>query len=622
MSSNDMAAYLFHQGTNFRTYDYLGAHVNKDEVVFRVWAPNADAIFLAFDGNDWTGDGWEFARLTDQGIWELKVPLVLFPEGSFYKYKIVKGEVFHLKADPYAFFSQTLSETASVFIKEPDFSWTDDEYLSLRKKIYTNKKLYPMNIYECHLGSWQRNEDGSYLNWIELAHKLSEYLVQMSFTHVELLPITEHPFDGSWGYQVGSFYSPTARFGTPDQFMEFVNILHGANIGVIMDWVPAHFPKDEHGLYEFDGTLTYEYQGVDRMENPVWGTRYFDVGRNEVQCFLISNLFFWAEKYHIDGFRMDAVSSMLYLDFDRKPGEWFPNPDGSKLNNQSVAFFKRMNSCFKSAHPDILLIAEESEAAKGLTSPASQGGLGFDYKWNMGWMNDTLSYFETDPLFRKHKHSKLTFPLMYSFDESYILPFSHDETVHGKKSLIDKQPGEYEQKFASLRAMMAYMIAFPGKKLSFMGNEYAQFREWDFDNSLEWFMLDYPKHKMHQRFIADLNRFYLSSPPLWEDDFGWDGFSWSLVNEADINLIAFERIGRRGKSILCIFNLSPVDRFNLRVPVKKHGNYSPIFTTEKELYGGTDYPIIPAKTNKDDPEAYITINIKGHSASFYTKDKF
>ncbi len=615
-SQFDLAPYLFHQGTNFKAYEYLGSHLEGDQVVFRVWAPKADSVFLAWDKNEWSGRECDFYRITSDGVWEFKLSFEDFPEGSLYKFKIVNGSSVHLKADPYAFSSETLKQTASVFLPSLEYSWTDEAYMSRRKNIYgKDNGSYPMNVYECHLGSWDRDEKGNYLSWEELGKRLSVYLPQMGYTHIELLPVTEHPFDGSWGYQVCGYYSPTSRFGPPKGFMSFVDQMHSVGIGVIMDWVPAHFPKDEHGLYEFDGALLYEYQGMDRMENRGWGTRYFDVGRNEVQCFLISNLFFWIEKYHVDGFRMDAVSSMLYLDFDKMPGEWFPNPDGSNINMQAVSFFQRMNSAVKKEYPEVLLIAEESAAGYGITRKTDAGGLGFDYKWNMGWMNDTLSYFQTDPIYRKYKHDKLTFPMMYAFSEHYILPFSHDETVHGKKSLIGKQCGSYEDKFSSLRAMMCYMMAFPGKKLSFMGNEFAQFIEWNYEEPLEWFMLDYPKHRYYQRFIAELNHFYLNTPPLWQDDFGWNGFHWSLVDEKDRNLLAFERFGADGRAVLAVYNFSPVNRENCFVPVSKAGCYRKIFSSD--YYDAPD-----AQSYEQNGAIGIQIHIPGNSAAFYTCDCF
>ena len=613
--TNDAAVYLFHQGTNFSSYEFLGAHCLEDRVFIRVWAPNAHGVSLAWNKNSWTGDGYCFEKISDNGVWELSLPSLDFPDGTLYKIAITRNGVRHLKADPYAFRSQTLSETASVFWKDTSYTWNDSEYLSYRACTYgDHKHSYPMNVYECHLGSWQKEDNGGYLSWNELAERLSVYVKQMGFTHIELMPVAEHPYDGSWGYQVCSYYSPTARFGHPLGFKRFVDRMHQNGIGVIMDWVPAHFPKDEHGLFEFDGLPLYEYQGYDRMEHKGWGTRYFDVGRNEVQCFLISNLFYWAKEFHVDGFRMDAVSSMLYLDFDKGPGEWNPNPDGGRINPQAVSFFKRMNSAFKESFPDVLLIAEEANAEIQITGDAISG-LGFDYKWNMGWMNDTLSYFETDPIHRKHCHQKLTFPMMYAFNESFILPFSHDEVVHGKKTLLDKQPGTYEQKFLSLRTMLAYMMACPGKKLSFMGNEYAPFSEWNEQISLEWFMLDYPAHKNYRKYVSALNTFYLNTPPLWENDRDWNGFRWSLVDRMDDNLIAFERIGK-AQSVLCVFNLSPVDRPQLEVPVAHEGPYRPVFYTN----GPSDSKELVPVLYQDGTRA-VTLTSYGLSATFYLCEK-
>ena len=444
----------------------------------------------------------------------------------------------------------------------------------------------------------------------------------MGYTHVELLPVMEHPFDGSWGYQICSYYAPTSRFGTPEDFKYFVDTLHASGIGVILDWVPAHFPKDEHGLYEFDGQPLYEYQGRDRMEHEGWGTRCFDVGRNEVQSFLISNALFWLREYHIDGLRMDAVAAMLYLDFDKRPGEWFPNPDGSNQNREAVAFFKKLNGCVEGEFPDALLIAEESSDWEELTKPTHEGGLGFSFKWNMGWANDLFDYVETDPFFRKYKHDRLTFPLMYAFKENYILPVSHDEVVHGKKSLLDKMYGSYEQKFAGFRAFLAYMMTQPGKKLTFMGTEYAPFREWDYANELEWFMLKYEKHRLTQRFTAELNQFYLSRRELWEDDASWSGYRWLSGNEAETNTISYARFDREGNPLIAAVNFSPVQRDGYEIPLTREmpRTYREAFTTDSAFYGGggienpgvlTAEPYIPQGAR--DTCYRLRITLPGHS---------
>lgn len=577
--TGELPAYLFHQGTNYFAYKYLGLHFVGQSAVFKVWAPNADSVALCGDFNGWNLSSHPLQRETEMGVWCIRLPAKELPIGSTYKYAITKNGNTVLKADPYAFESQTLEKTASVITKFPKHDWEDAKWLSHRKKnikvTESSKFACPINIYEMHLASW-RTRDGmttkdnerAYLNYREIAEQLIPYVKQMGYTHVELLPITEYPYDGSWGYQVCSYFSPTSRFGSPSDFMYFVDELHKNGIGVILDWVPAHFPKDEHGLYKFDGTRLYEYQGNDRVENEGWGTRYFDVGRNEVQSFLISSALFWIEKYHIDGLRIDAVASMLYLDFDKRPGEWIPNVHGDNKNLEAIAFFKKLNSEILSRHPDVLMIAEESTAWSKITSPPSDGGLGFNFKWNMGWANDMYDYVATDPIFRKYKHSKLNFSMMYSFSENFILPVSHDEVVHGKLSLIDKMHGSYEDKFKGMRLFMAHMMAHPGKKLMFMGCEYGQFREWDYENQLEWFMLDYEKHRLLKDYTMHLNHFYLSNSPLWYDDFSWDGFRWLLADESNMNLLAYERIGANGKKMICVFNFSGsyVSNYRLTVP--------------------------------------------------------
>jgi 1,4-alpha-glucan branching enzyme len=563
----NIPAYLFHQGTNYYAYKYLGLHFFGKTAIFRVWAPNADKVTLCGDFNSWNKDSYPLSKETDMGVWVIKLPAKDVPIGSTYKYAITNNGKTVLKADPYAIKSQTLDKTATVVSRFPRYEWGDGKWFTYRKKTIkiTEKDKFscPINIYEMHLASWRtrdgkttRDNESAYLNYREIADLLIPYVKRMGYTHVELLPITEYPYDGSWGYQVCSYFSPTARFGAPEDFMYFVDTLHKNGIGVILDWVPAHFPKDEHGLYKFDGTRLYEYQGDDRVENEGWGTRYFDVGRNEVQSFLISSALFWLEKYHIDGLRIDAVASMLYLDFDRRPGEWVPNAYGDNKNLEAIAFFRKLNTEVLSRHPDVLMIAEESTSWSKITAPTWEGGLGFNFKWNMGWANDMYDYVQTDPLYRKYKHSKLNFSMMYAFSENFILPISHDEVVHGKLSFIDKQFGSYENKFKGARLFMAHMMAHPGKKMTFMGCEYGQFREWDYENQLEWFMLDYEKHRQLQEYTAALNAFYLEHPALWQDDFTWDGFRWVLADEANMNLLAYERIGKKGSKILCIFNFS------------------------------------------------------------------
>ncbi|MBQ8545792.1 MAG: 1,4-alpha-glucan branching protein GlgB [Clostridia bacterium] len=604
MKNTDLAAYYFHQGTNYYSYEYLGCHeVKKEdtfEYTFRVWAPNADSVMLVSDFTSWD-NGLQMRKNIESGIWELVFVSSESLIGKCYKYKIWNRGNCYYKADPYAFHSETLMNTASIVCNIDDFKWNDAKWFEYVKSIFHKnsgtifENYYysaPLNIYEINLGSWKTRDGKSnvggknYLNYRDIADELAPYLKRMGYTHVELMPIMEHPYDGSWGYQVGGYYAPTSRFGEPKDFMYFVNKLHEAGIGVILDWVPAHFPKDAHGLYEFDGQPLYEYQGYDRMEHKVWGTRFFDLGREEIQSFLVSNALFWFRKYHIDGLRVDAVASMLYLDFDRDPGEWIPNDEGENKNKEAIAFLKKLNSAIFKEFGYALMIAEESTDWPMITKPVSQGGLGFNYKWNMGWANDMYEYVESDPIYRKYMHDKLTFPMMYAFNENYIYPISHDEVVHGKKSLINKMYGSYDEKFSLMRAFMTYMIAMPGKKMTFMGTEFAQFREWDYENQLEWFMLDYPRHKEMQRFIADLNNFYLANKQLWEIDNSWDGYEWIETNESNWNIISFKRKAIDKSELIIVVNFSPVTRDNYTVKVKEPGKYEEIFTTDEFCYGG------------------------------------
>ncbi|MBQ8426564.1 MAG: 1,4-alpha-glucan branching protein GlgB, partial [Clostridia bacterium] len=476
MPSNDqnLPLYLFHQGTNYNAYEYMGAHFacvdGVDGVVFRTWAPNAKSVSVVGDFNNWNINENLMHKISD-GVFETFVAGL--KNYDCYKYAITNHKTV-LKADPYAFHSETPPATASKIYDLDGYVWQDGSYLSNKQPPYSQ----PMNIYEVNLASWKRKDNGDYYTYRELARELVRYVVNAGYTHVEFMPVSEYPFDGSWGYQVTGHYAITSRFGTPKDFMYLVDKFHQNGIGVIIDWVPAHFPKDEHGLYEYDGTPCYENQGWDRKENKTWGTRLFDLGRNEVQSFLISNANFLFKKYHIDGLRVDAVASMLYLDYDKKDGEWIPNEYGGNYNIQAIEFFKKLNTVIFERYPNALMIAEESTAFSMVTKPVSEGGLGFNYKWNMGWMHDSLSYVECDPYFRCGCHDKLTFSMCYAFSENFVLPISHDEVVHGKKSLLDKMHGDVFDKFSTLRTYMAYMFAHPGKKLSFMGNEYGQFKEW------------------------------------------------------------------------------------------------------------------------------------------------
>ncbi len=584
-SVNDLAPYLFHQGTNFSAYDYLGAHKIKDGYVFRVWAPNADCIMLTGDFNGWA-ENIPMSRINDGGIWEATVGGDTVKLGDKYKYKIYGCGQVHYKADPYATRSELPPDTASVIDDASTYKWKDKGWLEYRRKNAADYYKRPMNIYEMHLGSWKRHEDGTPLSYTELAGELASYVKQMGYTHIEIMPVTEYPYEGSWGYQVCSYFAPTSRYGSPAEFKGFVDTMHEAGIGVILDWVPAHFPKDRHGLYEFDGKPLYEYQGWDRIEHEGWGTRRFDVGREEVQSFLISSASYWLREYHIDGLRVDAVASMIYLDYDKRPGEWIPNPDGSNRCMEAIAFFRKLNSHIKGEFPDVLMIAEESTAWGNVTT-FENGGLGFDMKWNMGWMNDTLAYAELDPIYRKYHHDKITFSLTYAFGEKYVLPISHDEVVHGKKSFLDKMSGDYWRKFASARAFLGYMMAHPGKKLFFMGSEIGQFREWDYEGEIEWFLLDYEAHARFQRYVSELNHLYLASPEFWQRDDNWGGFSWVDADNSTQSIINMRRFADDGSELQILINFTPVVYEDYKMGVPYKGTYKEIFNSDDKRFGGS-----------------------------------
>ena len=582
---SDIAPYLFHQGTNYYAQEYLGAHRTGGQMIFRVWAPGASSVFVIGDFNGWQEDT-PMTRVTEGGVWEASVPESSVPAGCKYKFRVVSAAGTHDKADPYAQATECPPATASVIANPDGYSWRDGSWMQYRRRAMKNFYSQPINIYELQIASWKRHEDGSYYSYSEIAPDIASYVKQMGYTHIELMPVMEYPFDGSWGYQVCSYFAPSARFGTPADFMGFIDTMHEAGVGVILDWVPAHFPKDEHGLYEFDGSRLYEYQGDDRVEHDGWGTRRFDVGRNEVESFLVSSAMFWLEHYHVDGLRVDAVASMIYLDYDKRPGEWIPNVYGDNRCLEAIAFFRKLNSCIKEKHPDVLMIAEESTAWANVTT-FDGGGLGFDMKWNMGWMNDTLSYAQTDPVYRKYHHDKLTFSLTYAFSEKFVLPISHDEVVHGKKSFLDKMSGDYWQKFASARAFLAYMMTHPGKKLLFMGCEFGQFREWDYASGIEWFMLDYESHAKLQRYTAELNHFYLENPPLWECDDSWGGFQWIDADNRDQSIVSYRRIDRAGKELIVLINFTPVVREKFLLGVPYSGVYEEIFNSDAVDFGGS-----------------------------------
>lgn len=584
IKEENLPVYLFHQGTYYRAYDFMGAHFDEVDgqkgVIFRTWAPKAENVSVVGDFNDWNTFSLPMKRISEGGIYEAFAPGA--KEYSNYKYAVTSCGKTVLKADPYAFHSETPPATASKIYSLDGYTWGDDEFISSRSKPYDK----PVNIYEVNLASWKKHENGDYYTYRELADELVDYVIETGYTHIELMPVSEYPFDGSWGYQITGYYAVSSRFGTPKDFMFFIDRCHQKGISVIIDWVPAHFPKDKHGLFEFDGYPCYENQGWDRKEHKVWGTRIFDLGRNEVQCFLISNAMYFFEKFHIDGLRVDAVASMLYLDYDKKPGEWIPNENGGNYNLQAIAFLRKLNSVVFKEFPFALMIAEESTAFPLITKPVDVGGLGFNFKWNMGWMNDSLSYMQTDPYFRSGSHNKLTFSMYYAFSENYVLPISHDEVVHGKKSLLDKMPGDIPEKFANLRAFMTFMFAHPGKKLNFMGNEFGQFKEWDYKSSIEFFMLKFENHKKLWIFNKTLNDIYKNSSPLYKIEDSWDGFQWISADEKDNNVISFIRKDDCGKQIVVIINFSGNLYRKYRLGVEK-GEYRLILNTDEKKYGGS-----------------------------------
>ncbi len=568
----------------------MGAHpatVNRKKgFVFRVWAPRTTQVSVVGEFNDWDENAHVMERMIDGESYELFIPDL--KQFDVYKYCITTGEGRKLyKADPYAFHTETPNESSSNASKLFDFKgfkWTDKAYLDKQK--HTNIYRSPMNVYEVNLLSWRKKEDGNYYSYRELATILVDYVSKMGYTHVELMPVMEHPFDGSWGYQVTGYYAVTSRLGTPHDFMYLVDCFHKAGIGVILDWVPAHFPKDAFGLYEFDGEPLYEASQWDRMENKGWGTRKFDYGRNEILSFLIANALFYFDKFHIDGLRVDAVASMLYLDYDKREGEWVPNVYGENKNLEALAFLRRLNEAVFEYYPHALMIAEESTAWPLVTKPTSIGGVGFNFKWNMGWMNDVLSYISTDPLYRKYHHNQLTFSMMYAFSENYVLPISHDEVVHGKASLIGKMPGTYEEKFAGVRTFLGYMMSHPGKKLHFMGSEIGQFKEWNYKEGIEFFLQEYPLHKKLSTMVRELNTLYKTTPALYEIEDSWEGFEWLAADDWEQNFLAYQRKDSKGNTIVVLLNLSGADLVNYKLGVAK-GKYQVLFNTDSTRFGGS-----------------------------------
>lgn len=597
--SKEMPVYLFHQGTNAHAWELLGAHRQLNgKTSFCTWAPHAVAVSVVGDFNGWDAEAHPMTRLNDQGLWGVTVEET--HDYDCYKYRIITGDGRTLyKADPFAYHTQTPPENASKVYRLGGYRWHDADWMT--KRAGKDARSLPVNIYELHIGSWRRNEDGSYYSYRQLAGALPGYLTDMGYTHVELLPPTEYPFDGSWGYQVTGYYAPSSRYGTPHDFMALVDALHEAGIGVIMDWVPAHFPKDEFGLYEYDGECCYEYSDPAKWEHKDWGTRVFDFGRTEVQSFLVSSANFWAHTYHIDGIRVDAVASMLYLDYGRQDGEWRPNINGGRENLEAVAFLRKLNSSLLSEHPGFLMIAEESTAWPLVTRPPEVGGLGFNFKWNMGWMNDTLFYTSLDPYFRSYNHDKLTFSMMYAFSENFILPISHDEVVHGKGSLLNKMPGDYEQKFAGLRTFMGYMMTHPGKKLLFMGSEFGQFIEWDYRKGLDWMLLDYDSHRKTRDFIRALNHYYLAHPALWQVEDSWDGFRWLNADDNTRSVITYYRTDEKGRKTLVLCNFAAQRWEDYRMGVPEADAYRVVLCSEEERFGGAGCPAEQLYRSEQEP---------------------
>ncbi|WP_040949347.1 1,4-alpha-glucan branching protein GlgB [Gorillibacterium massiliense] len=581
--------YLFHQGSLYHSYRMMGAHFAEIDgnwgVRFTVWAPHAKEVRVAGDFNNWQSEGFAMQRISDDGLWSLHIPGL--SEGTVYKYELhsESGQRI-LKSDPYAFYSERRPNTASVVTKLDGFKWTDGTWRRNRRR----KPVYnrPMNIYEVHLGSWKFKGPEDFYTYEEIAESLIAYVVDCGYTHIELLPLGEHPFDGSWGYQTTGYYSITSRYGTPDQFKTFVDRCHQQGIGVILDWVPGHFCKDAHGLRLFDGAPCYEYGDSRRAEKPLWGTLAFDYGRAEVMSFLISNAIFWMEQYHIDGLRVDAVASMLSYNFDKPKSMWTFNSEGGTDNLEAIAFLQKLNEAVFHEFPDALMIAEDSSDRPLVTAPTYIGGLGFNYKWNMGWMNDLLRYMQKDPWDRRNHHNLVTFSMMYAYNENFILPLSHDEVVHGKKSLLNKMPGDYWQKFANYRLFYCFLMAHPGKKLLFMGGEIAQFIEWKDRDQLDWFLLDYDMHRHFHSFSKEMNRLYQMEPALWELDHQPEGFAWIDPDNAGQSIISFIRKGKKRKDdLVVVCNFTPKTYFDYRLGMPSRGVYEEIFNSDDVEFGGS-----------------------------------
>jgi len=588
----ELDEYLHGEGTHQHIYEFLGAHLAEAEgisgVVFRVWAPSAHRVSVVGSFNNWDGRRHPMRLHPASGIWEIFIPGL--QAGDLYKYEIKTNYKNYMvtKSDPVGFYAELRPNTASIVWDIDKYQWHDDDWMA--KRAHHNSHQSPISIYEVHLGSWRLKNGWEWLTYEELAKELVAYVKEMGYTHIELLPIAEHPFDGSWGYQVTGYFAPTSRFGTPDQFMAFVDTCHQNGIGVILDWVPAHFPTDQHGLGFFDGTHLYEHEDPRKGAHPDWGTLIFNYGRNEVRQFLISNAIYWLDKFHIDGLRVDAVASMLYLDFSRKPGEWVPNRYGGRENIEAIDFLRKFNTAVHENYPHVLTIAEESTAWPGVTKPTTENGLGFDLKWNMGWMHDTLQYMSNDPIYRSYHQGTLTFSLLYAFSEKFLLPFSHDEVVHLKKSMLDKMPGDVWQKFANLRLLYGYQWAHPGKKLLFMGGEFGQWQEWSEARSLDWYLLDQDeKHKGLQQFMRELNQLYQRESALFAEDNSWEGFTWLDFRDHQRSLLAFARHNpQTGDMIIAACNFTPVVRHDYRLGVPKAGIYHEVLNSDAHRFGGSN----------------------------------
>ncbi|MCA9731543.1 1,4-alpha-glucan branching protein GlgB [candidate division KSB1 bacterium] len=588
----DFDMHLFGEGNFFHMYEKFGAHPMEINgirgVQFVVWAPNANRVAIVGDFNAWDGRRHPMRVHPGIGVWEIFLPEVR--EGATYKYEIkTKDGHLRIKTDPVGFRSELRPANASIVYNIENYNWSDENWMSARRN--SNVLHSPISVYEVHLGSWKRiwEENNRWLTYRELAHDLAEYVKSLGFTHIELMPVSEHPFDGSWGYQTTGYYAPTSRYGSPDDFKYFVDHMHQNGIGVILDWVPAHFPKDDFGLRLFDGTALYEHSDPRQGEHPDWGTLIFNYGRNEVRNFLISNALFWLDEYHIDGLRVDAVASMLYLDYSRVDGGWIPNKYGGRENLEAIAFLKQLNETVYAEHPNVLMIAEESTSWPGVSRPTYVGGLGFGLKWNMGWMNDFLEYIEKDPIHRHYHHDNLTFGLVYAFTENFQLVLSHDEVVHGKRALLDKMPGDLWQKFANLRLSFGFMFGHPGKKLLFMGAEIGQWDEWMHTKSLDWHLFDFELHRGLQQFVKDLNHLYTNTTALWEDDFTHEGFQWIDFQDSDNSILSFIRKSPSTKEfVVVVCNFTPVPRSGYRVGVPEPGYYEEILNSDSQFYGGSN----------------------------------